>query len=161
MAGTIFLAFDGVEGESTDDRHKGEIQLESWSFGVSNSGTTHLGGGGAGAGKASVSDLAVTKSIDLATPALLQAAASGKRAGTATLTARKAGEGQRDFLKVVMRDVMVTSCTIDADGDSGMPREAVHLSFGTVQLTYTAQSADGSEGPTRTFGWHVARNSPV
>jgi hypothetical protein len=28
-----FLKIDGVDGESTDDKHKGEIQLESYSFG--------------------------------------------------------------------------------------------------------------------------------
>lgn len=102
MASTVFLALDGVDGESADDRHRGEIELESWAFGVSSSGTAHLGGGGAGVGTAQVSDLSVTKSVDLATPALLQAVASGRRLQRATLTARRTADGQHDYLVIVM-----------------------------------------------------------
>ncbi len=161
MASNVFLALDGIDGESTDDKHQGEIELESWSFGVSNSGTAHMGGGGAGAGKASLSDLSVTKTIDVATPALLQAAASGRRLKSATLTARKAGGDQKEFLVIVMSPVLVTSCQLDADGAGDGPREAVHLSFGKVQLTYLSQSPDGSAGPTGTFGWDVTKNGPI
>lgn len=161
MSISVFLKVDGVDGESTDDRHREEIELESWGFGVSNTGTAHMGGGGAGAGKASVSDLSVTKSVDIATPALLQAAASGRRLASATLTARKTGEGQQDFLVIVMSPVLVTSCQLDMEVDGGRPTERVHLSFGKVQLTYTGQAPDGSPGPTGTFGWDVTKNGPV
>jgi len=161
MTTNVFLDMDGVDGESADDRHHGEIEVLSWSFGVSNSGTAHMGGGGAGAGKASISDLSVTKLVDIASPALLQAAATGKRLKTATISARKAGEGQRDFLIITMREVMVTSCALAGSGEGDAPTEAVTLSFGKVQLTYTAQAPDGSAGPTTSFGWDVTKNGPI
>lgn len=159
MAGTVFLALDGVEGESTDDRHRGEIELESWSFGVSSSGTAHLGGGGAGVAKAQVSDLVVTKSVDRATPALLLAVAGGRRLQQATLTARRTAGGEQNFLVIVMAPVLVSSCQLADGGDGTGPRETVHLSFGTVQLTYTSQGADGGAGPSSTFGWDVTKNA--
>jgi type VI secretion system secreted protein Hcp len=159
MGSTVFLALEGVDGESADDRHRGEIELETWAFGVSSSGTAHRGGGGAGVAKAQVSDLSVTKSVDLATPALLEAVASGRRLLRATLTARRTADGQHDYLVIVMAPVLVSSCQLADDGDGAGPRETVHLSFGTVQLTYTSQGADGGAGPSSTFGWDVTKNA--
>ena len=46
----VFLKLDGIKGESTDDRHKDEIVIESWSLGATNTGSHSVGGGG-GAGK--------------------------------------------------------------------------------------------------------------
>ncbi len=160
MTTNLFLALDGVDGESTDDKHKGEIELESWSFGIASSGTARLGGGGAGAGKAQMSDLSVMKSVDLATPALLQAAASGQRIARATLTQRSAGANPLDVLTMVLAPVLVTSCQLSAASD-GPPQESVQLSFGTVQLTYVSQAPDGSAGPSRTFGWDVTKNGAL
>ena len=45
-----FLKIDNIPGESEDDKHKSEIQLESWRIGATQSGTFASGGGG-GAGK--------------------------------------------------------------------------------------------------------------
>ncbi len=44
-----FLKFDGIKGESADAKHKDEIDVESWSFGETNT----VGGGGAGGGRRS------------------------------------------------------------------------------------------------------------
>lgn len=156
----IFLKMDGVDGESTDDRHHGEIELSSWAFGVSNSGTTHMGGGGAGAGKASFTDVSVTKSVDAATPALLLAAASGKRVKTATVTARKAGADPFEYLTVVLVDVLVTGCSVGGDGEEP-PTEHVTLSFGKVQLSYHRQSPAGEGAPdaANRFDWDVTKNA--
>jgi len=59
----MFLKIDGVEGESKDQKHPGTIEIESFSWGMSNPGT-HGSGGGGGTGKASFSDLSFHKSLD-------------------------------------------------------------------------------------------------
>ena len=51
-----FLKLKGIDGESTDHKHKGSIDIESWSWGETNSGTGHAGGGHGG-GKVSIQDL--------------------------------------------------------------------------------------------------------
>ena len=159
---TIFLALDGVAGESTDDRHKGEITLLSWALGVSDAGSTQVGGGGGGGvGKASFTDLSVTKVTDLATPALLQATASGKHIARATLTVRSPGAEQREPLRIALFDARVTSCSTGASDDGVQPRDAVTLSFGRIQLSYTTELPDGGDGPVATFGWDLGRNSPI
>lgn len=157
---TIFLALDGVDGESTDDRHKGEIELLSWALGVSNAGSTHVGGG-AGAGKASFTDLSVTKVSDLATPALLTATASGKHLKSATLTVRSPGQRRHEALRIALFDVQVTGCSIGSSGGDAPTAETVTLSFGRIQLGYTTARPDGSDGPVGTFSWDVGRNGPI
>jgi type VI secretion system secreted protein Hcp len=76
MAVDIFLKINGVDGESGDDKHKKEIDVLAWSWGLSNSGSAHVGGG-AGSGKVNVQDLSVTKWVDASTPKLVLACCNG------------------------------------------------------------------------------------
>lgn len=91
MAIDMFLKIEGVEGESTDKSHKGEIDILSWSWGMSQSGTTHMGSGG-GSGKVSVQDLSLTKYVDAATHALMLGCCKGTHFDQAVLVVRKAGQ---------------------------------------------------------------------
>jgi type VI secretion system secreted protein Hcp len=93
MAIDCNLKIDGVDGESAHKDHKGEIQVLSWSWGVTQPSTSGLGGG-AGQGKATPSSLKFTHAYDKASPVLAKQCASGKHFPTAVLTVRKAGEGQ-------------------------------------------------------------------
>ena len=110
MASDIFAKIGDIKGESLDDKHKDEIEVLSWSWGVTNAGTRR-GGGGGGAGKASFHDLSFTHNIDKASPVLMQACATGEHLKEATITHRKAGKGQQEFLIVKMSDVIITSVT--------------------------------------------------
>ena len=91
MAVDMFIKIGDIEGESVDATHKKEIDILAWSWGASQSGTTHAGTGG-GAGKVAVQDLSLTKYVDAASHALLLACCNGKHYGEATLVVRKAGE---------------------------------------------------------------------
>ena len=117
-----FLKIDGVEGESTDDKHKGEIDVLSWSWGVTQSGTMAHGGGG-GEGKASFHDFNFTHNIDKASPVLMKSCASGEHIKDAVLTARKSGERQEEFLKVTFSDILVSSF-LDSGGQDGVNNRA-------------------------------------
>ena len=96
MASDIFAKIGDIKGESPDDKHKGEIEVLSWSWGVNQSGTMSHGGGG-GEGKASFNDFNFTHHIDKASPVLFQACAGGDHIKEATLVQRKAGKGQQEF----------------------------------------------------------------
>ena len=110
MASDIFAKLGDIKGESIDEKHKDEIEILSYSWGVTNSGTIAGGaGGGAGAGKATFHDLAFAHHIDKATPQLLKACATGVHLKEATITHRKAGKGQQEYLIIKMNDVIVTS----------------------------------------------------
>ena len=157
MAVDYFLKIDGIPGESTDSKHKDEIVLTSFAFGVSNAGSLSSGGGG-GEGKASFHDFNFTHKFDKASPLLMLACASGKHIPTATMTARKAGgRGGFEFLFIKMNDVLVTSSQTQASGDD-FPTEAVSLAFAKIEVDYKPQKANGSLGAATSFKWNLLQN---
>ena len=142
MASDIFAKIGDIKGESLDDKHKGEIEVLSWSWGVSNAGEMR-GGSGGGEGKASFHDLSFTHNIDKASPVLLQACATGVHLKEATITHRKAGKGQQEFLIVKMSDVIITGVT-HGDTSDGGHAENVTLAFAKVDFQYKPQKADAT-----------------
>jgi type VI secretion system secreted protein Hcp len=143
MASDIFAKIGDIKGESTDSKHKDEIEVLSFSWGVTNA--VPAGGAGGGAGKAKFQDLAFTHAIDKATPQLLQACATGKHLPEATITHRKAGKGQQEYLIIKMNDVVITGViNSDSTADPNPSSETVSLAFAKVDLEYKPQKADGS-----------------
>ena len=140
MAADIFAKLGDIKGESLDSKHKGEIEVLSWSWGLSN--PVSLAGSGAGQGKAHFHDLSFTHKIDKASPALMQACATGVHLKEATITHRKAGKGQQEFLVIKMNDVIVTALG-DAD-TSDESTETVSLAFAKIDVEYRPQKVDGS-----------------
>ncbi len=141
MASDIFAKLGDIKGESIDDKHKDEIEVLSFSWGVSNAGSMSHGTGG-GEGKATFHDLSFTHKFDKASPVLMQACALGVHLKEATITFRKAGKGQQEFLVVKMNDVIVTSVT--QGGASDGASENVSIGFAKVNVEYKPQKADGS-----------------
>ena len=143
MASDIFAKIGDIKGESPDDKHKGEIELLSWSWGVTQSGTMAHGGGG-GEGKANFNDFNFTHHIDKASPVLMKACATGEHIKEATITVRKAGKGQQEFLIIKMADIIITGVAPSGAGDGAATAEHVALQFAKVDLEYKPQKQDGS-----------------
>ena len=141
MAVDVFLKLGDVKGESKDSKHEGEIDVLSWSWGVSQTGLGSMGGG-AGAGKANFGDLNFMHGLDKASPVLMMKCATGEHFADATLTSRKAGKGQQDYLIIKLKEVFITS--VQPSGSSEHPMESVSMSFGHIDLEYKPQKADGS-----------------
>jgi type VI secretion system secreted protein Hcp len=141
-----FLKIDGIEGESQDQKHKNEIQLESWSFGETNHGTYAYGGGG-GAGKVKMEDFHFTMKTNKASPKLFLACADGEHIKSALLTARKAGKDQQEYLKITFSDLLVSSFQTSGSGGSDIvPVESISLNFAKIKFQYQEQKADGTLG---------------
>jgi type VI secretion system secreted protein Hcp len=153
----MFLKLGDIKGESQDAKHKGEIELLSWSWGISQAGGFHTGTGG-GVGKASFADLSVTHRLDKASPNLMMACASGQHIKDGLLTQRKAGKDQQEFLTFKLADIIVTGVQpAGHDGDSG-PMENVSLNFGKVEMEYKAQKADGTLDASVKFVYDIEAN---
>ncbi|MET0157138.1 MAG: type VI secretion system tube protein Hcp, partial [Methyloceanibacter sp.] len=110
MAVDMFLNLGAIKGETKDSAKVGaeEIDVLAWSWGLSQSGTTHVGGGG-GAGKVNVQDLSITKWVDKSSPTLMQYISKGTHLPKAILTVRKAGDKPLEYLIVTMEDCIFTS----------------------------------------------------
>jgi type VI secretion system secreted protein Hcp len=156
-----FLKIDGVQGESVDTKHKGEIELLSFSWGETNSGG-HAGPGGGGAGKVAVQDLHFVKRFSKASPSLLLACANGKHLKTAVLTARKAGKGQQEFLVYRLTDVLVSSYQTGGSAqEPDGPIDQASLGFTRIEIEYRPQKPDGSLDTPIKAGWDVLKNAKL
>ncbi|MET0458054.1 MAG: type VI secretion system tube protein Hcp [Ilumatobacteraceae bacterium] len=150
MRESWFLELDGIAGESVDDRHPGEIEIHSWSWGVASS-TSGPAGGVGGAGKAIVDDFQFTTHVSSASPPLLLACANGRRIGSATLTGvRSGGAGAPfTFLTYALRDVVIASVH-HGDATGGAPLEQFAVRAATVEVTYRRQLPTGAAAPAVT-----------
>jgi type VI secretion system secreted protein Hcp len=161
MAVDIFIKIDGIEGESHDDKHKNEIDIQSFSFGVSQGGSFG-GGGGGGVGKANFQDVHFTKYADKASPKLFHASASGEHIKKAEITFRKAGKEQQEYFKITISDCLVSSYQVsDSAGGAMLPSESVSLNFAKIEFDYKEQKPDGTLGGSVKAGWDVKANKKV
>lgn len=159
MATDTFIKIGDVKGEAMDDKHGGEIDVLSWSWGLTQSGYAHMGGG-AGAGKVNVQNLHFTHYTDKASPVLMQACADGSHFKDATLTVRKAGGKESvEYIIIKLEEVFITSVQTGGQGGEDRLTETVELNFGLVKLAYQAQKRDGSkDGGQIKFGWDIEKN---
>jgi len=155
-----FLKIDGIEGESKDSKHTGEIDLISWSWGATQSGTAKEGGG-QGGGKVSMQDFHFVMNVNKATPKLITACAKGDHIPTAILVCRKAGTEQQEYLKYTFTDVMVSSYQTGGSGGSGIvPTEQVSLNYAKMEIEYKEQKPDGNLGGAIKAGYDLKQMKP-
>lgn len=156
MASDIFAKIGDIKGESADAKHKEEIEVLSFSWGVTNTPVMAPGAGG-GAGKATFQDLSIVHTIDKASPMLLKACATGTHVKEVTITHRKAGGTQHEYLIVKLNEVIITGVT--HGGTTGQPTsETVSLTFAKIALEYRPQKPDGSLDAAVHFKYDLKAN---
>ena len=154
----MFLKLDGIAGESQDKAHNGEVDVLAWSWGMSQSGTTHVGGGG-GDGIASFADISVTKWVDKSSVPVMKLIATGGHISEATLTIRKSGITPFVFEELIMYNVLATSASTGGSGGEDRLIENITLNFEAFCITYTEQRPDGSAGTKPKLCFNIATNA--
>jgi type VI secretion system secreted protein Hcp len=160
----FFLKLGDIKGESQDEKHKGEIEVMSFSFGVQQPAGSSAVGGGGGVGKAQFHEFQFTKRIDAASAKLMLACASGQHFPDITLTCRRAGGTQAEFLKIKMEQVLVSGYSIgggDTNLKDTLPVDTVLMNYAKISYNYKAQNADGTEGANTMTGWDLLANKKV
>lgn len=158
MAFDAFLKLGDIKGESVADGHAGEIDVLSWSWGVSQTGTTHRGTGG-GAGKANVTDISISKFLDAASPTLFLNCCTGKHFKEATLTVRKAGDKPLDYLVIKLSDIIITGVQIGGSAGSEEMTESLSLNFALFEYVVQPQDKTGAKkGGAITTKFNIAEN---
>lgn len=161
MATDFLLELDGIKGESNDAKHKDTIDIESFSWGISNSASSASGGGG-GAGKASFQDLHFTTKVNKGSPLLAVACATGKHIKKAVLFVRKGGGDQQEFYKVTLEDALVSSYQSGGHDSAGaqIPTDQFSLNFAKIKFEYAPQKPDGKLDSPASFEWNLKTNAP-
>jgi type VI secretion system secreted protein Hcp len=159
MAIDTFLKVGDVKGESQVKGFEDQIQVLAWSWGMSQSGTTHIGAGG-GAGKVNVQDLSFTHYVDASTPTLMHACCTGKHFPDATLTMRKAGGDPLPYYTVKLKDLIVTSVSSGGSSGEDLLTENVTLNFASFEVAYQPQDAKGAKkGGAIEVKYDIAKNA--
>ena len=163
MAIDMFLKIDGIDGESTDARHKNEIAILSFAWGETQSTpASGAGGGGGGAGKVVMQDFHFAMLVSKASPRLFLACAKGEHFKTAVLTVRRAGVSLTELLKWHITDVLISAFQTAGDAAASvLPTDHVSLGFGKIEVEYTPVKPDGKPGVPVKAGWDVKTNRPV
>jgi type VI secretion system secreted protein Hcp len=158
MAVDMFMKLADIQGESQDESHKNEIDVLAWSWGMANSGTTHMGSGG-GSGKVSVQDLSFTKYVDSASNALIMHCCEGKHVAKANLVCRKAGGSPLEYIKLELEDVVISAVSTGGSGGEDRLTENVTLNFAKFRFAYQPQDAKGGKlGGDKQAAWNIAAN---
>jgi type VI secretion system secreted protein Hcp len=151
-----FLTIDGIKGESTDSKHAGAIDIQSFSFGVTNTGSTQIGGGG-GAGKASFSSFKFNKLYDSSSPALFEGTATGEHFKSATFAFRRNGAEQAEFLTIKLSDVLISGYQQGGTKEPSL-LEGVELDASKIEIDYKPTKADGSLGTSVRSSYDLKEN---
>jgi len=150
----MFMKIGDIKGEADDSGHEDEIDVLSWSWGMSQSGIPKTSR--ATAGKVHIEELAFTKSIDKATPKLMEALTTGERFPETKFTLRRHGEEEPfEYLVVTMENVMVTSVSIGGSAGEDRLTENITLNFSSIKVAYTEQNEDGSIGEKVEFSYDL------
>jgi type VI secretion system secreted protein Hcp len=160
----FFLKLGDIKGESQDDKHKGEIDLISWKFGVRQPGGSAAIGAGAGVGKAQFNEFELTKRMDSSSAKLMLACATGQHFSDAYLVSRKAGGTQMEYVTIKLENVLVSgyeSSAGEAEWKDTLPIDTFHLNFAKISYKYTAQNADGSAGANTMAGYDLLANKKL
>jgi type VI secretion system secreted protein Hcp len=154
IADEMFLAFDGeIVGDSTDAQHPGEINLLSYSLGIT-AATSWTKGGGASVAKPDPGDFQFTMGFNRSLPTIVKYITTGKAARIATLTLRSDSVGSKpgfEYARYTFEGVFFTSV---GEGLAGPGRavSAVSFVYKTLKLEVFAP---GTSGPVSCVLWNI------
>ncbi|MBC8164495.1 MAG: type VI secretion system tube protein Hcp [Bryobacteraceae bacterium] len=155
MAVDVFLKINGIPGESADSKHPAEIDVLSYSFGITQTGTMSYGGGG-GAGKANFGDFSFMMRMNKATPKLMQACSGGSHIPDAVLVCRKAGDKQQEYMNYKFYDLLISSYQTSASSEE--PTESISFNYSKLEMEYKEQDSKGNLGGATNFKYDIKGN---
>jgi type VI secretion system secreted protein Hcp len=156
-----FLKIEGIKGESADTDHKEWILIESFSWGMTQTGATS-GGGGGGAGKVSVHDISITKSVDKSSPLLMLQCCTGQHIPEALLSyTKETPRGPVEYLKIKLNDILVSGYKFHGGGNDAMPVDSLSLNFTKIEMTYMQHDPDGNLVDTVTAACDFTPTTPT
>jgi type VI secretion system secreted protein Hcp len=167
-----FLKIEGIEGESQDPKHKGEIDVESFEWGESQTMAVEAGSGKAHKVKVQMQDARFTMFASRASTKFMTACAIGQEFDKATFTLRKAGGEQQEYLVFIFRDVFVSSYSIvgpatetsrpekigHEKNENSIPLERITLNFREIEVNYRGQKSSGELGGKNIFRFDLGLN---
>ncbi|MFZ1987280.1 MAG: type VI secretion system tube protein Hcp [Desulfatitalea sp.] len=159
MGFDAFMHIDGIQGESSDERHAGWIEILNFNLGVGQRVSRTAGSaGGAGAERADLSEFTLAKLLDMATPQLALACAAGTHIDKIVVEICRAGKDKVKFMEYRFTNCLISAFSTSSDNGE-FPVDDVAVNYGKIEWCYTRQSrADGGAMGNIAAGWSLEKN---
>jgi type VI secretion system secreted protein Hcp len=160
MAIDMFLKLDGIKGESKDAKHKDEIHIERFQWGLEQPHDAFRGG--MATGKVHVKEIVIQKYVDCSSPDLLLCISNGKHIKEGYIILRKAGEQPLEYLKIKLTQILITGLEYDSEHSTEELLEVLKLGFDTYHVSYQEQDANGkAKGGAKEMAWSIKQNTKL
>lgn len=127
-----FMKIAGVEGESIEKDHQGDIGIQSWSWGVSQPGSASAMPTGKRQHKPPIY---ITRLVDKSSPILQQASTAGRAFPSMTVYLPKEGGAGAGYLTYELKNVIITSYQVSGEGTGAIPTESFNLNYEKIMQT--------------------------
>lgn len=155
----IYMRVTDIPGDATAAGYEEWIVVNNTQYSVST--TVDWSGGGGATTRPQLTDISVSKLLDIATIALLAKATDGRLIPEVDIViTMTCGEDTTDFFNVNLRDVVITGISHSVDG-STTPAESLTMAYREIRWTYTPRRADCSPLGSITAGYDVSTGSPL
>ncbi len=156
MASNVYLALDGIKGESTVEKYKDQIEIMNFSYSCFQPVSEARSGGIHTSGRANHGTVNFSKYTDIATADILAAMWAGKTIKDATLRAvTNNGDAIIEYMTITLTNVVFTNFSIHGSGNS-VSSEEISLSFSKIKVEYHNQGEDGSTPGQKPAEWDLA-----
>ncbi len=144
---SIFMLYEGIKGESSDQNHKDWIDITAWKFDIARAITSATSTrGDRESSNAEIGDLIVTKHTDSSTPKLFIESCCGTgKDVTLHLTKTGAGSGADVYMEIILKNALISKFSLaGTDKSSKRPQEAISISFVEIEIKYIQYDEDGN-----------------
>ena len=159
---SIFVLYDGVVGECSDNNHKDWQDVDSISWHSSRKITSMAGTrGDRESSNATLSNVFIKKYMDKATPKnFLEACCGTGKTVVIRLTKTGSGSGADIFMEYTLSNALISYYQVEAESqDNVRPVEKFEISFTGLEVKYTPYDEDGCQMPPEAVAFDTATNT--
>lgn len=151
----IYMDYDGIKGEATQEDHKKWIDVLSISWGTGRGISTKSGSAqNREASEPSLSDVSIVKQFDESTPKLFTEACAGNEGKTVKIDLTTTGSPSVVFCTYTLSNALISSYSVSSSGDR--PTESVSISYTKMELKFTPYDDKNKAGTPTTVSYDLA-----
>lgn len=146
---STYMQIPGIDGDVSEKNHKNWIHLDSVEFGVSRHFSTETGRvSNRESSKPDFSEVSITKSMDQASPKLMQAACKSDAKQQIKINlCRTDSDDLSAYAEITLSHVLISQYKLRHTNE-GKPYETIKLNFDKIQIKYTpSDSSNQAQGP--------------
>ncbi|MDE1766330.1 MAG: type VI secretion system tube protein Hcp [Thaumarchaeota archaeon] len=153
----IFMKISGVTGDSKTKEFPGDIELQSFQFGIQHQIDPATG---QSSGRTVFEPIVVTKSMDGTSPKIFTDVAGGTVIPRVDIYFAKTTPSGllQTYAHYVLTNVIISSYSVSAGVDA--PTENLSLNFQKIQFEFSTTNPDGTLASPGVASWDLALNTP-